>query len=281
MDRTLAIAIGVGTGGIIIGGAVVVASFVARSHSTETSVETPVVQHTDPPPPVKKEKTLSDEQTLADAMRFVSPSFGQTKNGEHSAAAIAITAWSIGHLRWTDVGVTTDETSFALARKNIDDARGKKLCVSGSIIEITESKLDQGRMSEGLIQSWAGNLFSFLGVGSSGAIVQGSTARFCGVVVDAFDYANSGGGTGHAIDVVGMFDIPENRNRVWAVPVLPRETSQSPHATPSATHASTPQMTTTAPVATTVTVAPTASDDCAPPYTLDATGHKVWKRGCM
>lgn len=279
MDRTLAIAIGVASGGIIIGVAVVVAAFVARSHPTEAAADTQSVQQVAPPPPVKRERTLDDQQTLSEAMRFVAPRVGQTKNGEHSTAAIAITAWSIGHLRWADVGVTTDETTHALARKNIDDARGKKLCVSGSIIEITESKLEQGRMSEGLIQSWAGNLFSFLGVGSSGAIVQGSSARFCGVVVDAFDYANSGGGTGHAIDVVGMFDLPENRSRVQAAPVLPRGALQGGTMSPPiSTHASSPQATA---IATVTTPTASAADDCNPPYTLDATGHKVWKRGCM
>jgi hypothetical protein len=30
-------------------------------------------------------------------------------------------------------------------------------------------------------------------------------------VTGRYDYHDSGGGTGHAVQVVGMFDLPENR----------------------------------------------------------------------
>ncbi len=45
-----------------------------------------------------------------------------------------------------------------------------------------------------------------------------SQERFCGVVTGLFDYANSGGGTGHAVAIVGLFDIAENRPAVAASP---------------------------------------------------------------
>lgn len=31
------------------------------------------------------------------------------------------------------------------------------------------------------------------------------------VVTGNYDYSNSAGGTGHAVDLVGMFDLPENK----------------------------------------------------------------------
>jgi hypothetical protein len=33
------------------------------------------------------------------------------------------------------------------------------------------------------------------------------------VVAGKYDYVNSGGGTGHAVAAVGMFDLPDNRRR--------------------------------------------------------------------
>ncbi len=56
-----------------------------------------------------------------------------------------------------------------------------------------------------------GNIYRFLAAGSSGTLVPQSYGRFCGVVTGTYDYSNSGGGTGHAVEMVGMFDLPENK----------------------------------------------------------------------
>lgn len=37
------------------------------------------------------------------------------------------------------------------------------------------------------------------------------SARFCGVVTGLYDDSNSGVGVGHAVQMVGMFDLPENK----------------------------------------------------------------------
>ena len=42
---------------------------------------------------------------------------------------------------------------------------------------------------------------------------QHEPARFCGIATGRDTYANTGGGTTHAVRVVGMFDLPENRKR--------------------------------------------------------------------
>ncbi len=81
----------------------------------------------------------------------------------------------------------------------------------GKIIQIAVEKEDIGKFHVGLIISDAGNLYRFLGVRSSGTLVGDSRAKFCGVVTGKYDYSNSAGGTGHAVKLVGMFDLPENR----------------------------------------------------------------------
>lgn len=131
---------------------------------------------------------------------------------ESSAGEVLFRSWAAKHMTWTDVGVWKNETSFRLVRKDSDEERGKRLCASGRIIQIAVRKLDDGsRTSEGLLMSDRDDLYSFAAVGSSGKLVEDSYARFCGVVAGRYEYANSAGGTGHAITVIGMFDLPENR----------------------------------------------------------------------
>ena len=56
-----------------------------------------------------------------------------------------------------------------------------------------------------------GDIYKFMNVGTSGDLVANSQARMCGVVTGRYQYSNSAGGTGHALSIVGMFDLPQNR----------------------------------------------------------------------
>lgn len=170
-----------------------------------------------PPSPVDQ---VRKRATLPAAMKFVKPYEGDQKMSGHSTATALVVAWSVDRMQWADVAVTTDETGFALARKDVETERGKRLCVSGSIVEISTEKLEGGaKIYEGLLSSYAGNLYSFFAVGSSGALVATSDARFCGVLVDLFDYENSAGGVGHAVDLVGMFDLAQNKAPRGSAPI--------------------------------------------------------------
>ena len=62
----------------------------------------------------------------------------------------------------------------------------------------------------GLIDN-SGQIYRFIAVKSTGEIVKGSTAKFCGIVTGRLMFSNSVGGTTHAVSLVGMFDLPENR----------------------------------------------------------------------
>jgi hypothetical protein len=155
---------------------------------------------------------------------------------------------------WDDVVVSEDETTYALAKKDIDVARGKRLCFSGTIVQIMAHKNTLGKTDEGLILSEAGNIFYFATIGSSGDLVAQSYGRICGVIADEYDYSNSIGGTGHALDMVGFFDLPENRTRLRAPPTKPTPTDVAT-ATPQV-HGTPPRTTATA---TTTTTAPTTT----------------------
>jgi hypothetical protein len=150
---------------------------------------------------------LSD---YTDALAYAKPMMEDTENKD-SDGAVLLAVWASEGMKWTDVAVAKDETTFALVRKDSDEARGKRLCTNGRIVQIEVLHQDGAKLFYGLLLSGGGSIYQFIAAGSSGDLVQRSHARFCGVVTGKYDYSNSGGGTGHAVSLVGMFDLPANK----------------------------------------------------------------------
>lgn len=150
--------------------------------------------------------------TLAAAIVITKPQMSDERD-KSSAGAIQLGIWAMKRMVWSDVGVTKAETRLALVHKDSDEERGKRMCIGGSIIQIEVEKTSFGKLNEGLLMDDSVELVHFIAVGTSGTLVKGSPARFCGVVTGLYDYENSAGGVGHAVDLVGMFDIPENRKK--------------------------------------------------------------------
>lgn len=136
--------------------------------------------------------------------------------------------WASRSMEWSDVAVATAETSYALVQKDSATERGKRLCVSGMIVEIhvdrVKNQPDQPATYNGNLMS-DGNVVSFVAVGDTGTLVAQSFARLCGVVTGAHHYSNSAGGRTHAVWMVGMFDLPSNR--------AAKRRTTAPSATPS------------------------------------------------
>ena len=153
---------------------------------------------------------LSKLQTYDEAVAFTKPMMEDSVNKMDDGTAL-LALWAAKNLQWRDVAVAKNETTFAAAMKDPDEARGKRLCVSGSLVQIEVEKTKMGKVFSGLLHDYSGHLYNFSAVRSTGDLVARSQARLCGVVTGKYDYANSGGGMGHAINVVGVFDLPENR----------------------------------------------------------------------
>ena len=176
--------------------------------------EVPAVEVTPPPAPEPPPKTpyqqVMEFRDLEGAIAFTKPDM-KDMTGDLCTGQILLAAWGAHNMRWGMVHPEKNETSFDLVRKDSDAARGKRLCLTGTIIEI--AKLDMGVVTtfHGLIMSRQRDIYTFLAVGDTGELVGGSHAGFCGVVIGNYDYANSVGGTGHAVSLVGMFDLPSNR----------------------------------------------------------------------
>ncbi len=175
----------------------------------------PPVAVPEPPKTPTTADRLDAAHTLAAAVDVLRPQMSD-EVGKDSAAAIMLTLWGITNpMRWSEVAVSKDETGFALIQKDPDSERGKRFCTSGNVVEIHVEKLTgTEKYFHGLLMNGAGSLYRFYAVGSTGSIVESTSARFCGVAVGKYDYSNSAGGVGHAVAAVGMFDLPENHDRV-------------------------------------------------------------------
>jgi hypothetical protein len=159
------------------------------------------------PSPIDRLLAITD---LEPAIAQVKPEMTDTDD-EVSPGALMLTIWAAAHLRWSDVAVRRNETSFALVHKDPDAARGKRMCARGMIIQIQKEDLGEAAAFSGLLLSGYSHILSFFAVGSTGELVERSHARFCGVVIGTYDYSNSGGGKGHAVSMVGMFDLRATR----------------------------------------------------------------------
>lgn len=171
----------------------------------------------EPVPEPKSEAVRLLEQMLAietfdEAVAFAKPYMTDTRN-EDSVGTTLLTLWAQSKLRWANVHVEEDETSIKRTRKDPDSARGKRFCYSGRLVQIEKmSKSSPRPVWVGLLSTRRRDIIRFHAAGSSGDLVDGSKARFCGVVTGTFSYDITGGGSTHAVSAVGMFKLPENVN---------------------------------------------------------------------
>jgi hypothetical protein len=125
-----------------------------------------------------------------------------------NVGGICFKLWATKNLVVNDAAVAKNETTYGLIMKNPALQISKKMCLVGNIIQIEEENMLQNTVSNGLMhQGYGGNLVHFYNIGSSGNLVEGKPARMCGFVIGQYHYHNSGGGTGHAIDLVGAWDL--------------------------------------------------------------------------
>jgi hypothetical protein len=133
-------------------------------------------------------------------------------DGGMSVGTSILALWAAKSLKFSDVEVSQNETNFRLVSKDSEAARGKRMCVSGMLVQIEVEKTPRGKMSIGLLYDSERDLYRFIAAKSSGTLLSEDKARFCGFVTEKMSYKQNGGTTGVAVTLVGMFDLPENRN---------------------------------------------------------------------
>lgn len=159
---------------------------------------------------------LRNAPTLEEALKLVT--LNDSANAmDPGTAQLAI--WASDHLEWSDVSGESN-TSTKLIMKDPDAERGKHECWSGSIIEIHTEKTALGKFYHGGLMTPGQQVITFIAVRDTGEIVESSIARICGIVTGLHDYSNSAGGTTHAIQIVGLFDLPPNHEPLPKKPSL-------------------------------------------------------------
>jgi hypothetical protein len=188
------------------------------SHSAKTTTERPpeaptaaMAAPTEEPDPTKVALIKMDTMTAVGAFAFAKPNMVDVETNDSGGTAL-FALWGARRMRWADVYVTTDETTFATVQKDSSEQLGRRMCSAGVVAEIHADKPGTGgHIAHGQLISDSGHIYHFVAAGSSGDIGEESRANFCGFVTGNYDFSNSVGGTGHAVTVVGMFDLPENR----------------------------------------------------------------------
>lgn len=170
----------------------------------------------EPPPPVVKEPTplevILETKDLNKALAVMKPLFkdvGPDEPPDENARSFAI--WADSNLTWKDLG-TLPFVKPANVKKDPDLERAKYFCLVGRIVQIArvpgKYPIYTGVMGGSTRDD---DVVNFLAVHSTGDLVEKSKSKFCGIVTGKRTYKNSGGGSTHAIHLVGMFDLPENK----------------------------------------------------------------------
>lgn len=219
--------------GLLIAGAMVLAYFgIARACSTERAASTvaqtpvaPVATKDEPaatavyaepspahPEPVQASPAdTDDEWTIEDAILWARPKMTDTSDGKVSPGATALASRILARMPpWAEL-MAVPATDPKKVMKDSTSERGKRICVSGSLIEIAVEQTKNGAsIAEGGIATDAGDTVRFAAIGATGELVAHSYARFCGITTGRQSYETTAHEIRHAVYVVGMFDLPAN-----------------------------------------------------------------------
>lgn len=151
--------------------------------------------------------------TLADALQIISPQMDDHYGNDISPSAAVLALWMISQSPksiWDSLDSMPDHKRTEI-EKDIIPFRGKKLCSRGRIIQIMTDRSTGTPIYYGVLNvGWSG-FIRFIAVGSSEGIIENSHVRFCGIVIGLHSYDNRLGGSTSGIEVVGLFDIKNNR----------------------------------------------------------------------
>lgn len=151
---------------------------------------------------------LRDTEHLAGALELTVPLMSDVDPGEPwSEGATLLAAWMDLRYFWPELRAMPD-TKRAEIMKDSDTTRGRRICVSGTVIEIKREKsYPFHAYVGGLNQGYGMNVVRFIAVGSTEGILENKWARLCGITPGLYNYSNTSGGEVHAVGIVGAFDL--------------------------------------------------------------------------
>lgn len=150
--------------------------------------------------------------TLNEAIAATRLDMADVQGDEVSKGAALLAIWGADHMKWGELQAIP-AGKYGMVMKEPDSQRGARLCVNGRVIEIAVDTTVPQKIYQGGMFDADGRIYRFIAGGSTGEIMAESHAKFCGIVTGQQHYPNSAGGVAHAVHLVGMFDLPENRTR--------------------------------------------------------------------
>lgn len=191
---------------ILLVGSVAIGVALCSGDDPPAAPPTPA-EPTAPAQPTRIER-IEKAPTLLDAFLIASPIDSQDTlhNG-----VVLFAYWASRHMAWSDVFTEDNETSIPKVKKDPQPERSRRLCLSGSIVEIAKQDIGAAPpVFSGMLLAAGGEPVHFIAVRDTGDLVAGSSARFCGVVTGLYSYRNTVGGMAQAVQLVGIFDLPAN-----------------------------------------------------------------------
>lgn len=139
--------------------------------------------------------------------------FGDSPDGPHEGGKDFL-AWALLNLVYEDVfDADLQRTTFAKAMRDADIERTRRMCVTGTVVDIEGADAAGERFYAGTLVDDQTNPTLFIAVGDADKVFADSVARFCGVVVGRESYQSVGGQRLTGIRAIGMFDTPTNKKR--------------------------------------------------------------------
>ncbi|MFV5413873.1 hypothetical protein [Acinetobacter baumannii] len=178
-----------------------------NENMTQPAVAQPAVEKT---PEQEGADKLLAAKSLPEALDLIKPIMSDEVDAFPASAGVLAIWMNSKHTTLQDIKAL-DSTTKGKILKDSYSERGKRLCVTGSIVEIQVDRSGNFPAYHAGIASNYSDVTRVLAIGSTGDLVAESNATFCGVVIGKVSYSNAAGGTTHAPYLVGMFELPENK----------------------------------------------------------------------
>lgn len=198
---------------VFLGGPVLLLILMSRESTAPASVTTATTSRPAPAPTpeAKREPTVAEKlkkaTLLTEALGIIQPQFADSQDKPDPATSL-FALWMGDNPSWSAIQ-RLPETTHARVLKDSESEVGKRMCVSGTVVQISK---EQGtKLFSGTLMSDDMKPVFYIAAASTGDIVGQARGKFCGVVTGRYSYGNVSGGTTHAVRLVGLFDLPENR----------------------------------------------------------------------
>jgi hypothetical protein len=177
-------------------------------------VEIPVVQKTEPPPPPPEltwEEKITRASTYDEMWSICKPLMRNAKwygesNDISNTGHHCFAQWADAHvseeLGRQILGDKKDTSSPSLVFKNSEKELGKRICLTGEVLQIKEVP---NHLTEGLVRSDSGFTYHYVNLGNSKRLLPHVQASMCGIVVGYVWYRTTENTFYQAVDLMGVW----------------------------------------------------------------------------